>query len=316
MTNKIDFTKLSKPISDALDTDYMDIYRQIEGSPKRDLLYSNVPCHIAIKSSDNADPSSVDTQPIITSLRIHCPNYDGAGYLKNNDYLVVKKCDLNGNILNYYEGIIGEPATSMARQFVDMVMSSDKKSEEPEPAPPPEDETIDISINYLDNSTNEKIKDSVIQKAQIGKNITIKPLSIENYVIARSVLNGEEVTSGDIVIDEVENIDYNIDFYYNSVVIMTYIRPLVYGDFIKNNGTYSYGNHLYAKIPILEVIGNNSIKIASNKFKHNEIGVITLDTTNIQNKTTNKFIDNLGNWHIITFADTEPVEAYVTEWYD
>ena len=319
MTNKIDFTKLSKPISDALDTDYMDIYRQIEGSPKRDLLYSNVPCHIAIKSSDNADPSSVDVQPIITSLRVHCGTWVD---LKNNDYLVVKKCDLNGNILNYYEGIIGEPATSMARQFVDMIMSSDKKSEEPEPAPPPEDETIDININYLDNLTDEKIKDSVIQKAQIGKNITIKPLSIENYVLARSVLNGQEVASGDIVIDEIQDIDYNVDFYYNSVVIITYIRPLVYGDFIKNNGTYSYGNHLYAKIPILEVIGNNSIKIASNKFKHNEMGTITLNTDS-------KFTDNLGNWHIITttpemveggyiitFADTEPVDAYVTEWYD
>jgi hypothetical protein len=209
----------------------------------------------------------------------------------------------------------------MARQFVDMVMSSNKKEVDPEPAPPPEDESVNITINYLDE-TGEPIKETAIQKYKIGDIAVIKPLSIENYVIARSVLNGEEVASGDVVIDEVENIDYNVDFYYNSVAIMTYIRPLVYGDYIKNNGTYAYGNHLYAKIPILEVIGNNSIKIASNKFKHNEMGTITLNTGS-------KFTDNLGNWHIITttpemveggyiitFADTEPVDAYVTEWYD
>lgn len=313
--NKIDFTRLATPISNALDTDYMDIKRQVKDSPELDLIYSNIPCHIAIKSSDNADPNSVDVQPIITSLRIHCGTWVD---LKNNDYVIAKKCDLNGNILNYYEGKIGEPATSMARQFVDMAMKSDKKEVDPEPVPPPEDESVNVVVNYLDE-LGEPIAESVTQTYRVGSDITVLPITLDNYSVARIEVNGQEVESA--IITDIQE-DSTVDFYYQAVTDITSIRVLVNGDYTRDDGILAYGLHLYSPIPVLSVESANNLKLASNKFYHDDMGNITI-------KLDTKFRDNLNNWHIITvepvkvddgyiitFADTEPVSCYETHWYN
>jgi len=315
MTMTIDFTQLSEPISNALDSDYIDIYRQINETPERDLYASNVKCHIAIKTTDNPNPESVDVQPIITSLRIHCPNWVD---LKNNDYIIAKKCDLLGNVLHYYSGIIGEPAVSMARQSVNMIMSSLNEGDEPIPPPPPIDESVSVFVNYLDE-LGEPIRETTEQQYKKGSNVVINSLSLENYALTKIELNGEIVQ-----IAQIDDIQENaiVDFYYQSVITITNIRPLVYGDYIKDDGTYAYGLHLYAPINVLSINGN-TLKLASNKFYHEEIGEIKI-------VKDDKFKDNLGNWHIVTlnpekvndgyiisFADTEPVEnAYVTHWYE
>ena len=314
MTNKIDFTKIAEPVSNALDTDFMDIYRQVEDNPERDLLYSNVPCHIAIKSSDNANPETVDVKPIIVSLRIHCGTWVD---IKNNDYIVAKKCDLNGNVLNYYEGVIGEPATSMARQFVDMKMSSAQKGEEPEPVPT--ENKVDVTINYFDDD-NQKVKESIIQSFRIGDNVVIKPSEINNYSFSYGRLNGETVIGDEIRIDNIKDEKYIVDFYYEQVITIKSIRILVNGDYTKDNGIFAYGLHLYAPINVISS-NNNSLVLANNTFEHEDMGIITI-------KKDDKFKDNFGNWHIITainpvnnrynveFTDTQPVQAYETHWYD
>lgn len=310
--SKVDFTKLSTPISNALDTDFMDIKRQVEGSPKRDLIYSNIPCHIAIKTSDNPDPSSVDVQPIITSLRIHCGTWVD---LQNNDYVIAKKCDLNGNILNYYEGIIGAPATSMARQFVDMAMSSARKGDDPEPVPPPIDESVSVVVNYLDND-GEPITESVTQTIKKGTDFRIQPITIDNYSFNYAEIDGRQLD--ELIVYDVLN-DITINIYYQAVTGITSVRMLVNGDYTKDDGTYAYGLHLYAPIAVLSA-DVSSLKLGSNKFNHDDIGIITI-------KQGDKFRDNLENWHIITnitqvddgyiisFADTEPVDCYVCHWY-
>lgn len=313
--NKVDFTQLSEPINNALDTDYIDIYRQINETPERDLLYSNVKCHIAIKTTDNPNPENVDVQPIITSLRIHCGTWVD---LKNNDYIIAKKCDLNSNVLHYYSGIIGEPAVSMARQSVNMIMSSLNEGDEPIPPPPPIDESVSVFVNYLDE-LGEPIRETIEQQYKKGSDVIINPLNIENYALTRIELDGETVQKV-----EINDIQENaiVNFYYQSVITITNIRPLIYGDYIKDNGTYAYGLHLYAPISVLSVDGN-TLKLASNKYNHEEIGIIEI-------VKGDKFRDNLDNWHIITanpvrvndgytitFSDTtEPSDYYVTHWYD
>lgn len=309
----IDFTRLSAPISNALDSDYIDIYRQFEDNPERDLFASNVKCHISIKTSDNPNPENVDVQPIITSLRIHC---DTSVDLQNNDYIIAKKCDLLGNALHYYAGIIGEPAVSMARQFVNMQMSSLKQSDEPIP-PPPADESVSIIINYY-NEVGEPIYDSVVQEYKKGSDVIINPLTIDNYTLVGIEVNDETVEEA--VINNIQE-DAQVNFYYEISVDITSIRVLVNGDYIKDNGAYAYGLHLYAPISVLSVINSTSLKLASNKFYHEEMG-------NIEIKKDTKFRDNLENWHIvtaveqvengylITFADTQAVECYVTHWYN
>ena len=320
----IDFTQLASPISQAFDTDFMDVYRQVEGSPERDLIIINAPCHIAIKTTDNADPTSVDVQPIITSLRLH---FDNSIKVKNNDYIIAKKCDTKGNVLHYYSGIVGEPAVSMARQSVNMQMSTLKEQDEPPTPPPaPVDESIDITINYLD-SDEQPIKPSAIQKAKLNSKAVIKPIEIEDYYLDRVTLNSELVPTGDVIIENVEDENYEINFYYQTESEIMSIRPLVNGYYTMDNGNVKKGYHLYAEIPVLSVTSENSIKLASNKFYHEEIGTLEFSTEETE-YTVNKFRDNLDNWHIITaiparvedgyiitFADTEPVEAYECHWY-
>lgn len=309
----VDFTQISEPVSNALDTDYIDIYRQIDESPERDLLYSNVKCHIAIKTTDNPNPENVDVQPIITSLRIHCGTWVD---LKNNDYVIAKKCDLHSNVLHYYSGIIGEPAVSMSRQSVNMEMSTLKQGDEPIPPPPPIEDSVSVIINCFDE-LEQPIKESIEQDYKKGTDVVINPLTFDNYSLVRTEVNGETVQTA-----EINDIQENaiVNFYYQSVTTITNIRMLVYGDYIKDNGTYGYGFHLYAPINVLDSV-TNTLKLASNKFNHEEIGTIEI-------KKGDKFRDNLDNWHIITstpvkvdddyiiiFTDTEPVEAYVTHWY-
>lgn len=313
--NKVDFTLLSNPISDALDSDYFDIYRQIDGSPERDLYASNIRCHIAIKTTDNPDPNSVDVQPIITSLRIHCGTWVD---LKNNDYIIAKKCDLLGNVLHYYSGIVGEPAVSMARQSVNMEMSTLKQGDEPIPPPPPEDEKVSVIINYYDE-VGEPIRDSVVQEYRKGSDVVINSLPIDNYELVGIEINDETVEKAEI--NDIQE-DTTVNFYYEATTVITSIRMLVNGDYIKDNGQFAYGLHLYAPISVLSVNGN-TLRLASNKFNHEEIGTITI-------KKDDKFRDNFDNWHIVTlepektnsgyvvtFTDTEePSDYYITHWYN
>lgn len=311
----VDFTKLSQPVSSAFDTDYMDIYRQIDDDPERDLLYSNVKCHIAIKTADNPDPTSVDVQPKIVSLRIHtATDID----LKNNDYVIAKRCDLQGNVLHYYSGIIGEPAVSMARQSVNMIMSTLDDGDEPLPPPPPIGDSVTVTINYLDGE-GKTVHEPIEKQYKKGTDIVINPLIIDGYTVSKAELDGQEV--GTVEIDNIQE-EHTVTFYYTAITQITNIRVLVDGDYIKDNGQFATGLHLYAPISILSVESANSLKLASNKFYHEEMGNITLITGD-------KFRDNLNNWHIltanplkvddgyiITFEDTEPVDCYVTHWYD
>jgi len=311
--SKIDFTRLSEPISNALDTDYIDVYRQIDESPERDLYATNVKCHIAIKTMDNSDPDNVDVQPVITSLRIHCGTWVD---LKNNDYIIAKRCDLNGNVLHYYSGIIGEPAVSMARQSVNMIMSSLKQDDKPIPPPPPIEESVIVIINYLDE-IDEPLHNSVTENYKRGTHVIIEPLNFDNYELIRTELNGENVEIVDI-----EDINENsvVNFFYEAVTGINSIRVLVNGDYVKDNGQFAYGLHLYAPISVLSA-DTNTIKLANNKFYHEEMGTITIGVDT-------KFRDNLNNWHIvttepvkvddgyiITFTDTEAVDCYITNWY-
>lgn len=310
----VDFTKISQPISDALDTDYIDVYRQIDKSPERDLYATNIKCHIAIKTTDNSNPDNVDVQPVITSLRIHCGTWVD---LKNNDYIIAKRCDLNGNVLHYYSGIIGEPAVSMARQSVNMIMSSLKQDDKPIPPPPPIEESVIVVINYLDE-IDEPLHNSVTENYKRGTHVIIEPLNFDNYELIRTELNGENVEIVDI-----EDIHENsvVNFFYEPITGINSIRMLVNGDYVKDNGQFAYGLHLYAPINVLSANGN-TLKLASNKFNHEEMGIIEI-------RKNDKFIDNFENWHIITlnpekvndgyiitFTDTEPIQAYVCHWYD
>lgn len=314
----VNFSIIADKIHKAFDSDYIDIYRDIDNVAGRDELYTNIACHVAIKTADNAEPNNVDVQPIVVALSIHMPTWVD---IRNGDYVIVKKMGENGQALHYYSGIVGEPAVSMARQFVQMKMETLKVTEPITPAPPLNKSTI--SISYFDTN-DEKIKNDTTQAVEVGKSAFISPANINNYELIKSLLDGLEMPLGTIYIDEVEDKDYEVSFVYDLITGLNYIKPLVFGNYTKDNGGLAFGYHLYSKIDIISV--NNDKMIISDKFiNHEEIGTIQL-------KLGSKFKTNLGDW-IIATSDLEQVDngfefsfipytpteeeekAYETNWY-
>lgn len=128
--NKINFEPIGKAM-EAFDTDKMSIGRRqpvenpdgTSGETNPDIpLYTDVACHISFDSIDNPDPNTVETRPIIKALRISCGiDVD----LQNGDLITAYKLDSNGNTIETYIGVIGEPSTSMSRKTAEMQVRTD-----------------------------------------------------------------------------------------------------------------------------------------------------------------------------------------------
>lgn len=128
--DKINFGIISNALT-LLDTDKMDIGRRTpiinpdgtegETNPEEP-IYKDVPCHISFVSSDNPDPNTVDTKPVITGLTINC---ELTVDLQKGDYITAYKLDNEGNVLETYKGIIGFPQTTESRKSAEMEMRTD-----------------------------------------------------------------------------------------------------------------------------------------------------------------------------------------------
>lgn len=123
--NKINFEPIGKAMQ-LFDTDKIDIGRRgtivnpdgTTGETTPDIpLYSNVACHLSFNDVDNPDPNTAETRPINKVLIINCPvEVD----LQNGDYITAYKLSNDGTVLEQYNGIIGEPSTSMSRKSAEM----------------------------------------------------------------------------------------------------------------------------------------------------------------------------------------------------
>lgn len=122
-----DFGKISEIISRYFDTASMDIGRNVKiqmpnGTWREQLIdpyIPNIPCHIDFNTTDNPNPASVDTQPIIVSITIRCPIYVD---LQNGDFITARQLDSSGNVLETYKGTIGMPRTEQSRKSAVMEM--------------------------------------------------------------------------------------------------------------------------------------------------------------------------------------------------
>lgn len=119
--NLIDFSVLTDIFSNTLDKDRIDIGRKTtitsedgweeETDPKIP-LYEDVECHIQPITLDNPDVGNTPSKPVITSFLVHCkPTTD----IKNGDYITLKTCNSNGDILEVQYGIAGEPKQYVSR---------------------------------------------------------------------------------------------------------------------------------------------------------------------------------------------------------
>ena len=122
------FEQIGEIVGNVMDTDKIDIGREMEiinpdGSTgetrQEEPIYRDIPCHIAFNTSDNPDPSRVDTAPIIVSMTIHLPLWVD---IQNNDYVYAHKCDSAGEVLETYQGRVGFHTVNQSRKSVQMAM--------------------------------------------------------------------------------------------------------------------------------------------------------------------------------------------------
>lgn len=321
----INFARISEVISKNFDIDLMDIYREVDGFVERQEIYSNISCNIEIVQADNPDPTAIDVTPIISSIRIHMPNWVD---IRNNDYIVAKRMSNNREILQVYRGVCGEPATWQARKSVIMKMTTVKNDESVTP-PPPIVQSI-ITIHFRDISDNQEINPDIVKVVEQGVPYRVQPLAFEGFSLESAFLDNEQVETGIVTIENPQESGHTVVFKYSKLNSPSSFRLLVNGFYTKDNGSIGDGLHLYTSMPIISVTNNNEVYtfvLNSDIISHEEIGDIKLEIGS-------KFKTNSNTWFRIT---TEPIkldngqctfnaeeytptrqeqEAYLTHWYD
>lgn len=320
----INFEKISDKIHKHFDTDLMDIYRKIDESADRVEIYSNIPCNIEINQEDNPNPTAIDVTPIVSSLIIHMPNWVD---VRNNDYIVAKRMSNSNQILTAYRGVCGEPAVWQSRKTINMQMSAIEE-DKPITPPPPVEQSI-AKVYFRDISDDREIRSSVEQILEQGKTSNIYPVTIENYSLEQSFLDGQQVETDVVTIEDPQARGHEVVFKYSQQFVISSFRLLVKGAYTTDNGSLASGYHLYAKTPVLLIAGidgNYSIQVESNKVEHEDLGSIRLNIGSVIKTNTEEWLKISSTPTKLSdgtyFFETEPYEpteeeskAYETHWY-
>ena len=234
-----DFGQIGNTVSEIMDTDYIDIRRDIDGSLIE--VYSNILCHIAYVSIDNPDPETVDIKPVIQALRVHTPLWVD---IRNNDFIVAKKIGSDGSIQAVYSGRCGNPVVSMGRK---VTMVSMIATEPYDPTPVPPIDPVSINVSYFYETT--KIIPDTVHEVEKGDTFTLEIPSVEGYQFSYYELDGEIQTGSTIVISEVDQ-PHEITIHYTVVTESDSYRFLVNGLYTKNDGSLANGWHTYKAVKI------------------------------------------------------------------
>lgn len=316
------FGQIANVISEIMDSDLIDIKRDMAGELQE--IYSNVKCHISYNSTDNPDGASSEIKPIIQSITVNLPLWVD---IKNNDFLIAKKMNNNGDLIGAYSGRCGNPIISQARKKVLMQMTG---TEVDPPTPVPPKEPIQITIKYLHNDTS--IQNEIVREVEKNSSFTLSAPIIEGYKATECIIDGIEVQNTIAVIQNVGEENHVIEFIYEVSNIPTMFRHLVNGLYTMDDGSLNNGYHLYKKVNIDEISENENdvytIESDNVKFIHEDnskkldisVGTkLVLIPGNIYVEI--KKIDSVQNGKVIFEAEEfnptdEEANAYVTGWYD
>jgi len=314
------FGQIGDIVGDVMDTDFLDIYRDMGGVAGRVLIYSNIPCHAAFISADNPNPTTVDLMPIITSLRVHMPVWVD---IQNADYLHVKRATTNNELMIVYKGVCGFPAVSQSRQSVTMQMNAGASPDEPIP-PPPLQESV-IRVEYVDD-IGENIRANAELRVQQGVPFTVTPPKIINYTLYQATLDRVSVPAGDVTITNPLPEGHEVLFKYAEFQTPLFFRILVNGVFTRNNGSLGVGLHLFRRVPLVEY-ENGRVVTAVDRLVHPEMGIILFDVgTKLKMFSTDEWFTiatiptaTIGGFgfEITPYVPTPAeADAYETLWYD
>lgn len=322
----VNFEKISNIISENFDIDLMDIYREVGGFVERQEIYSNIACNIEIVQADNPDPTAIDVTPIISSIKIHMPNWVD---IRNNDYIVAKRMSNNRQIIQVYRGVCGEPATWQARKSVNMTMSTIEDENTPVTPPPPISQSV-ITMHFRDISDDQELRSDVVKVVEQGVPYRVQPLTFEGFSLEQAFLDNEQVPTGIITIQNPQESGHDVTFKYQKLVTPNSFRLLVNGFYTKDDGSVGNDLHLYSSMPISSITENNGIYTLTLDFDtidHEEIGEIKLGIGSKLKTNTDTWLEivtesiRLNNGQY-TFEAEEytPTQAeqnaYITHWYD
>lgn len=318
------FGTIGNIISKYMDTDYIDIKRDIDG--KLQEVYSNVPCNLEMSSADNPDPLTIDLKPIIQSVTVHMNTWVD---VQNNDFIVAKKMGTDGEVLQVYSGRCGYPATDQGRKKITISMSA---TDAETPTPPPPTEPADIYVEYKYDESDVASPEEFV--AEIGSSTVILPVAVEGYTVAGYILDGGAYTEGDsVTIDEVLPEGHHIKFIYQISSVIDSFRYLVNGLYTRDDGKLESGLHLYKKISANVSDSTEPeewiITMSKEPVYHEDAGMFL--TPDVEQKMVmypgdiwvkfDEFVESQNNNEIsFKVKSYEPSEdeqnAYVTGWYD
>lgn len=315
------FGQIGDVLSNFMDSDFMDIKRDLSG--KLEEVYSNIPCHLSFNSTDNPDPTSVDIKPIIQSITVNCANWVD---IRNNDFIVGKRMDNQGNLLKVYSGRCGNPIVSQGRQKVLMTMSAT----EPEtPTPTPPIKPAIIKIKYL--SDGSIIQDEIEKTVEVGSSFTINAPTIEGYQFMECYVNSILQESPIVYIASVDEEGYTIAFEYSVSDVPSIARFLVNGLYTTDDGSLASGWHQYKKINLDSITeSGNAFTITCDNVSwvHQDNGKklsikvgtkLILIPRNIFVKV-DEILSVVGDKVTFTASEYSPtqdeLDSYVCGWYD
>ena len=315
------FGKIGGVLSKFMDTDYIDIKRDIDGRLQE--VYSNVPCHLEMSGVDNPDTLTVDLKPIVQSVVIHMGTWVD---VQNNDFIVAKKMGLEGEILQVYSGRCGNPITDQGRKKVVMGMNA---TDSEEPTPPPPVEPADILVEYKYDESDLISPEEL--EAEIGSSVTVSSARIEGYAVSGYILDDGAFTIGDsVIIDPVLAEGHKVTFIYQVSSVIDSFRYLVDGLYTKDNGQLANGLHQYKKMPAdVEQENDGYILVAENaKIYHEDSAkLLSLDVGQKVVLYPGEIFAEVADV-IFSENDTRSVrlsvftpsqaelESYITGWYD
>lgn len=315
-----DFGQIGNILSTYMDTDMIDIKRDVLGELQT--VYTNIPCHVTYRSSDNADPYTIATKPILQTIEIHM---NVSIDVRNNDYIVIKKVSNANSILQSYSGRCGNPVVDQSRKKILVTMDADDVTE-PEPLPPSDSVIVNVACLSQDYLPLQAESQQFIER---GDTVTLYPPVIDGYVVIEAYLDDEKQDSLNVEIAEAVNDVYEVRFIYEAATELSYLRLLLNGLYTKDNGSLASGYYLYKKIPltVLETNGTYKVRISNEPVIQEDTGdVIEISVGSkmvlfagyifVEVQAMEELVDS----YILTLNPYTPTDdeknAYLTEWYD
>ena len=333
--------QMGKALAEIFDTHYTGVRRQLPMQPAITEIYSNIPVHMTAGAVDNPDPNATSTFPVITSYTIHMPTDTD---VRNNDTIIIKIPDSEGNIKDAFRGIAGSPTTWHSRKRISLAMNAlgrDDIINDVTPLPPEEEKPVapetvsELTIRFVDATGNE-IRTSIIKSVPRYEEIDIEALEIHGFDFLHMNFDNEIIHDDKLTLTP-KNEKYTIEFVYEKVTVPIYLRNFSTGAYTNNMGMRETGAHWWGRLN-LHYLGQTGdlIHIAIRIPPMTEVGAVvhptnfaTIPMTQIGRRVRLypdgdvmeiRRAERVGNeWRFDLRAVTPTAAelgAYVTFWYD